>query len=172
MYNLKFDELLEKDGTFKIHDRNLQKLLVETFKVKIELAPEIMNEGFDIIECSYPLGNELRFKRWNICTVGYGTKTEAFVGSGIWSYIPSEPMDSASLNEFRPKLKTWKPKNYLCKVCKIYLQRIGNLQATNYYLLIDDVVYISLFVYLFALLGFFLLAFVFVSFFASPLFFF
>ena len=63
MYNSKFDELLEKDGTFKIHDRNLQKLLVETFKVKIELAPEIMNEGFDIIECSYPLGNELRFKR-------------------------------------------------------------------------------------------------------------
>ena len=48
MYNLKFDELLEKDGTFKIHDRNLQKLLVETFKVKTELAPEIMNEGFDI----------------------------------------------------------------------------------------------------------------------------
>ena len=48
MYNSKFDELLEKDVTFKIHDRNLQKLLVETFKVKIELAPEIMNEGFDI----------------------------------------------------------------------------------------------------------------------------
>ena len=46
-----FNELLAKDSYFKIHDRNLQKLLTETFKVKMKLAPEIMNEVFDFIEC-------------------------------------------------------------------------------------------------------------------------
>ena len=46
-----FNELLAKDSCFKIHDRNLQKLLTETFKVKMKLAPEIMNEVFDFIEC-------------------------------------------------------------------------------------------------------------------------
>ena len=50
-----FDELLAKSGSFKIHDRNLQKLLTEIFKVKMKLAPHIMNEVFDIIECPYPL---------------------------------------------------------------------------------------------------------------------
>ena len=50
-HNSAFNELLANDGSFKIHDRNLQKLLIEIFKVKIKLAPEIMNEVFDFIEC-------------------------------------------------------------------------------------------------------------------------
>ena len=37
------DELLAKDYSFKTHDRNLQKLLIETFKVKIKRPPEIIN---------------------------------------------------------------------------------------------------------------------------------
>ena len=43
-HNSTFDELLAKDGSFKIHDRNSQKVLIEIFKVKMKLAPEIMNE--------------------------------------------------------------------------------------------------------------------------------
>ena len=42
-YNSTFNELLVKDGSLKIHDRNLQKLLIEIFEVKMKLAPEIMN---------------------------------------------------------------------------------------------------------------------------------
>ena len=61
-HSLTFNELLAKDSSFKIHDRNLQKLLTEIFKIKMKLAPEIMNEVFDFIECRYPLRNELRFK--------------------------------------------------------------------------------------------------------------
>ena len=45
-HNSTFNELLAKDGSFKIHDRNLQKLLIEIFKVKMKLAPEVMNEVF------------------------------------------------------------------------------------------------------------------------------
>ena len=85
-----FNELLANDGSFKIHDRNLQKLLIEIFKVKMKLAPEIMNEVFDFIECGYPLRNELRFKSRNICTARYGIETAAFVGSRIWANMPIE----------------------------------------------------------------------------------
>ena len=45
-HNSTFGELLAKDGSFKIHDRNFQKLLIETFKVKTNLASEIMNGIF------------------------------------------------------------------------------------------------------------------------------
>ena len=38
-----FNELLAKDDSFKIHDHNLQKLLIEIFKVKLKFAHEIMN---------------------------------------------------------------------------------------------------------------------------------
>ena len=130
-HNSTFEELLAKDGSFKIHDLNLQRSLTEIFKVKIKLAPEIMNGVFDIIESPYPLRNELRFKSQNIRTVRYGTETAAFVGSKIWSYMPGELKESTSLSEFRSKIKTWKPENLMCKLCKIYLQRIGSLQVTN-----------------------------------------
>ena len=82
-HNSTFNELLGKDGSFKIHDHNLQKLLIEIFKVKMKLAPKIMNEVFDFIECRYPLRIELRFKSQNIRTVRYGIETAAFVGSKI-----------------------------------------------------------------------------------------
>ena len=34
-YNSTFNELLVKNGSLKIHDRNLQKLLIEIFEVKM-----------------------------------------------------------------------------------------------------------------------------------------
>ena len=130
-HNSTFNELLAKDGSIEIHGRNLQKLLTEIFKFKMKLAPEIMNEVFDFIECRYPLRNELRFKSRNIRTVRYGIETAAFVGSRIWSNMPSELKESTSLNEFKSKIKTWKPENCPYKLCKIYFQRIGDLQVTD-----------------------------------------
>ena len=100
-HNSTFNEILAKDGSFKIHDRNLQKLLIEIFKVKIKLAPEIMNEVFDFIECRHPLRNELRFKSRNICTVRYGIETADFVSSRVWTSVPNELKKSTSLNEFK-----------------------------------------------------------------------
>ena len=58
-HNPTFEELFAKNGSFKIHDRNLQRLLIELFKVKIKLTPEIMNEVFDIIESPYPMRIEI-----------------------------------------------------------------------------------------------------------------
>ena len=41
-YNSSFDEILEQDNSYKIHHRNLQKLVTEIFKVKTNLGSEIM----------------------------------------------------------------------------------------------------------------------------------
>ena len=60
-----------------------------------------MNKVFDIIEWSCPLRNELRFKSRNIRTVRYEIETAAFVGSRIWSYMPSKLKERSSLNKFR-----------------------------------------------------------------------
>ena len=54
-HNSVFDELLTKDGFFKIHDYNLQKLLIEMFNAKMKHARIIMNKVFDITECPYIL---------------------------------------------------------------------------------------------------------------------
>ena len=40
--NATFEQLLEKDNAVKIHDRNLQVLATEMFKVKLGIAPVIV----------------------------------------------------------------------------------------------------------------------------------
>ena len=165
-HNSSFDELVAKKGSFKIHDRSLQKLLIEIFKIKP--APEILNEVFDIIDCPYPLTTELRLKSGKIRTVRCGIETALLLAPRYGARFPSELKESTSLNKIRSKIKTWQPENCPYKLCEICLQRIGYLQVTNWYLLIDAVIYVSSFICLFVLLGFFLLVFVFVLLFAPP----
>ena len=128
-HNSTFNELLAKDGFFKIRDHSLQKLLIKIFKVKMKLAPEILNEVFDFMEFRYSLRNELRFKSRSLRIVRYWIETAAF--GLVWTNMPNELNKNTSLNEFKSKLKTWKPENCPCKFCKIYLERIGYLQATD-----------------------------------------
>ena len=51
-----FDELLRKNNTFTVHERNIQFLAIELYKVKNAIAPESMNDIFplkdDIVYCS------------------------------------------------------------------------------------------------------------------------
>ena len=108
----------------------------------MKLAPKIMNEVFDFIECQYPLKNELRFKSRNIRTVRYGIETTSFVGSRVQTNMPNELKTSTSLNEFKSKIKTWKPESCPCKLCKIYLQRIGYLQVTDQHMFTDVIMFL------------------------------
>ena len=45
-YNSNFDELLKKDGSFSIHDRNIQTLAIEVYKFFHGLSPSIMKNIF------------------------------------------------------------------------------------------------------------------------------
>ena len=72
-----FDELLVKDGSYKIRDCNLQQLLIEILELKMKLAPEFMNEVFDNLECAQTL--RMRFKSRNILTVRCRIEIAAFI---------------------------------------------------------------------------------------------
>ena len=124
-YTSSFDELLFKDNSFRIHLRNLQKLAIEIFKVKVGIAPDIMKNVFPIIENPYDLRNETKFKSRNVNTVRYGIGTASFVAPRIWSSIPRSYKECSSVNEFKAKIKFWYPENCPCKLCKNYIYQIG-----------------------------------------------
>ena len=64
---LTFDDLLKLDNSVTIHQRNIQILTTEIFKVKNSLAPEIMTEVFELKEPHYNLRFEAsHFKRENV----------------------------------------------------------------------------------------------------------
>ena len=129
-YNSSFDELLEKDNSLRIHDRNLQKLVTEIFKVKMNLGPEIMKEVFEIVEDSHTLRNEIKLKSRKIHSVRYGIETAPFLGARVWNSLPSELKECKS-ELFKSKIKNWIPENCPCKLCKTYLVRIGYVQISN-----------------------------------------
>ena len=48
-----FEELLERDNSFTIHERNLLKLAIKMFKVNNELSIQIVSEDFHFVEYHY-----------------------------------------------------------------------------------------------------------------------
>ena len=127
-YTSSFDDLLAKDNSFKIRQRNLQKLATEIFKVKKGIASAIMNNIFEFNDNPYSLRNDTAYvKSRNVRTVRYGIETASFVGPRIWNSIPLEIKESTSLQIFKSKIKSGTPKNCPCKLCKNYFQHLAYL---------------------------------------------
>ena len=122
-YNSSFNELLEKGGSFAIHQRNVQILAIEIYKY-LDLSPAILNEVFKVnktMPFDLRIRNELYAR--NLKTVRYGTETISFLPPKIWSFIP-QIKDSSSLACFKKNIREWKP-NCPCRLCKTFLQHVG-----------------------------------------------
>ena len=105
-YNSSFKELLRKDSSLTIHQRNLKLLVTEKFKVKIGCAPNIIKEIFEIDNRNYNCRYDFLIKRCNIQSVYYGTETASFVGPKIWDTLPNSCKDAISLKSFKVNLKS------------------------------------------------------------------
>ena len=120
-----FEQLIEKDNAVKIHDRNLQVLATEMFKVKLGIAPVIMNDVFRIRKNDYNTRKADEFQSHCVKTVHYGTETVSFLGPKLWSILPNEYKSIININEFKSKIKSWVPQNCPCRLCKTYIHHVG-----------------------------------------------
>ena len=124
-HDLSFEELLTKDKSVSIHQRNLQTLATEIFKVRKGLSPSFMSEIFHFVEKPYKLRNNNILQRKRINTVSYGTQSLSSLGSRIWELIPQDIKETESLEEFKAKIKTWKTDQCPCRLCKKYIAGVG-----------------------------------------------
>ena len=124
-YKSTFNELLEKDGSFSIHHRNIQSLAIEIYKFLHGLSPSIMNQVFKLNNSHpYQLRNSNELYSRNPKTVRYGTETISFLAPKIWSNVSTDIKNSTSLGSFKTNIRKWKP-NCPCRLCKKYLQHVG-----------------------------------------------
>ena len=84
-----FNELLEKDGSVSIHERNLQVLATEMYKISNGLSTPLMKDIFPINRNPYNLRQNSQFSRPRINTVYHGTESISNLGQKIWDLVPS-----------------------------------------------------------------------------------
>ena len=95
------------------------------FKVKNNIAPEIMKELFAPKVSPYDLRNNNSFKRRRLNSVWHGTESVSYLGPEIWDLVPNEIKESESLNGFKFEIKRCVPEGCPCIICKIYLGQVG-----------------------------------------------
>ena len=123
--NLTFQELLDLDDSITIHHKNIQKLTIEMFKIKNNLSPPLMKEIFKENTNTYDLRNKRCREPTNVGTVLYGSETIRYRGPKTWDMVPQNIKDSVSLAEFKSKIKTSKPNDCACRLCKTFKPQLG-----------------------------------------------
>ena len=120
-----FQELLAMDNSVTIHERNLQRLATEMFKVKNKISPVPIQGMFK----NHINHHNLRSNRcWEISkvrSVNYGTETMRYRGPKLWEMLPPNLKESKSLEEFKLKIKKWKPTDCTCRLCREFVHNLG-----------------------------------------------
>ena len=112
-----FEELLSKDKSVTVHQRNLQILAAEMYKILNGLSPDIMQDSFETKSNYYNTRNAPTFSSRNIKTVRYGLQTISYMAPKIWNLVPKEMKQIPTLNDFKAKIKIWKLENCPCRLC-------------------------------------------------------
>ena len=121
-----FEELLDKDSSVSIHNRNMQILATELYKIKMGMSRGHMNEIFKLREQNpYNLRQNSDFLRPAVNTVFHGTESLAYLGPKIWDMVPDSFKEIDSIYKFKKVIRKWKPENCPCRICKVYIPHVG-----------------------------------------------
>ena len=122
-----FKMLLEKDSSVSIHDKNIQCLATEMYKVSNGLSPTIVSNIFTQKNCHpYNLRLNSQFSRPLVRSVFHGTESISYLGPVvIWDILPDSYKNLTNVSVFKNRIKKWKPENCPCILCKTYISRLG-----------------------------------------------
>ena len=131
-YTTTFDDLLKKDGSLTFHHRNIHHVAIEMFKVKHDLSPPFMKEIFTSTENVKGTRSGDTFARPNVHSVYKGDQSLRNFGPIVWNtMLPSKLKMCKSLSQLKNSIKSWKPDNCPCKLCKTYVPGLGYINVVD-----------------------------------------
>ena len=120
-----FQQILREQNKITIHQRDLQVLMTEVYKVVNSIASPIMNSPFHFRCNTTNIRNFQEIYTENRKTVRYGTETVAYRAPFLWANLHTKYKNAKSLDEFKSKIKAWKCDFCQCRLCKKYVQNLG-----------------------------------------------
>ena len=115
-----FEEVLVRDNSVSIHHQNIQSLAIQMYIVANSMSPDIMSEISQLRENTH---YHLRYIHCN-----YGIEIMdlnlSYLWPKIWELIPLEIKTNESLAGFKKKIKKWKPNDYPCRLCKVFISNV------------------------------------------------
>ena len=114
-YTSTYEDLLKRDGSVRIHHKNIQLVAVVMFKVKNDLCPELM-------KCLFQINPNPRdghtFVIPNVKTEYMGKLSLSYFGPVVWeTMLPKEYKKILTLDKFENDIKKWIP-DCKCRLCK------------------------------------------------------
>ena len=121
-YANSFESLLVKDGSVTIHNRNIQRVALEMYKIRNGLAPDFICDLF--VKNQMPTRSD--FVRPKMRTTAYGKNSFATFGTIVWDkLLPSDLKSLENINIFKKTIRNWTPCNCPCNLCIRYIQGVG-----------------------------------------------
>ena len=125
-YVSSFEELLYKDKSLTFHQRNIQQVALEMFKIRNNLSPPFMKDIFTEANGEFCLGE--KFRRPNINSVKKGSRSLRNFGPIVWnSMLPERYKSIQSLEEFKIAIRSWTPENCPCELCNPIVPGVGRI---------------------------------------------
>ena len=122
-----FEQLLVKNESVTMHDRNMQRLAIEMYKVEYNIVPCPLAEFVTKRDVHYAMREESDFERKRYNNVFCVNETLRILGPKIWKQVPNNLKLVESLTIFKTGIKKWSIKSYPCRLCKNYIPNLGIL---------------------------------------------
>ena len=129
-YELSFQTLLNKDCSYIIHHKNIQRLAIEIYKM---INDQICAPGFKDLFCLRDVCNSRSFSDIivpSVKSVFNGQNSLRYLGPLIWNSISIEIRRTDFFEAFKSKIKKWKPEKCPCRLCKTYVAGVGFINVT------------------------------------------
>ena len=117
-YDSSFDELLEKSESVKIHDQNLQKLMIEIYKTMKNVNPSYIWEFHERKVVKYDLRTKNLCRLPKTRTTKFGIESLSFRGSVLWNSLCDTIKALPSVAAFKRAIKHWLGDKCNCRICK------------------------------------------------------
>ena len=126
--NISLDDLLKREKSVSIRQRNLRILTTEIYEVRNDLEPKITGwklwKIFHFVQKPYNLRNDSTLQKQRNCTMYFGTESMSSLVPKIWEIVLSEIKNAKSLDIFKEQ-KLWTTDKCSCRLCKRYIGNVG-----------------------------------------------